>query len=1087
MPDHGTSDVNDLAPERSRTADTRLRSTIGLARADAHLADTQDFDTVESYPQLPDCTVLGVLGRGGMGIVYKARQTALNREVAVKTVLGPINRSPMVLARFFAEAEVMAAVQHPHVAQVFDFGETHAVPYLVLELLPGGSLAQRLHQKKRLPVRDAVELIEKLARGTGAAHEQNIVHRDLKPSNVLFDADGEPKVTDFGLAKRLDSNLTVTDLQMGTPYYMAPEQANGQAKFVSPAADVWALGVMLYECLTGRRPFEGDTPPSVIHQVVNADPPSLRSVMSGSSRDLETIIQKCLAKEPHRRYATGTDLADELRRWLDGQPIHARRTPPPERLVLWARRKPMHALAWVLVPLTLVLGGFGLVAVALWQKAEHAYTNEQQAKADIVRAKEQVAAIARIRQRPLDRKPGWSWETEDDLKAFGKLRPDAEMIADLRTDAVAALTALDFRERPPVTTGHKVGAVAVTADGAQLAVGDFRPFAWVTPIPIRLFDARTGQETRVLMMPSHNVTHPKTGKKTPEVLPHLAYTPDGYGLFAATKSGHLFYWDLTQDTEHPARTWTVGREVADLVVGRDGRTAYTLAKWDGGVFRWDLDRDGPPASYPAEFHCGAIALHPTRDELYAGVADRLFVLDATTLRPLGPPVTLPNGIHRLRFHPAGNWLAVAAAEHVHVVDAATRKVTMSMIDPVLKAAAHRNGIDHLALHPSGGALISLSDAAADHTLKVWDVATGRLAGAAPIPGEGMMSLTLSPDGRTAYVGTAEGTLCFELRGFDRQQHPVRAAGPVRAAAFTTDGRGVAALVARPEEHDQDPLQRVTVSLAHGADAQDYPLAAAYPTRQASKFGLTTHGDRVAVTTECSDVHVWSAARPTAHGTLAVAAAALPRFTPRGDKLWVVRDSVYHECRDAATGKVTDGWSNDLQDQLLGAAGIQAAAAGDSVVVAGSRAGSIVAYAPGSKSPTRYLAAKHGPVTGIALSRDEKLVVAGTYAGKVRTLRLPDRVEEDVIAPHADAVTAVALSDGYLATGSADRSVKLFARTAGGWRQLFALSNLGEAVRSVEFSPDGGRLLYTFANGLGYRVLDLDALHAELAKAGFGWK
>ena len=233
-----------------------------------------------------------------MGVVYRARQETLNRDVAVKMVLGA---APMDLVRFLAEAESAAAVDHPHVVRVYDFGQHDGRPYLAMEYLPGGTLAERL-KAGRLPPRDAADVVAGVARGVAAAHAQGIVHRDLKPGNVLFDAAGTPKVADFGLAKRGGgSNLTHTNAVLGTPAYMAPEQIEEGAKLAGPAADVWALGVILYEAATGARPFDTGDNLATLRKVVEDDPVPPRTLVPAIPRDLETICLKCLAKKPADR------------------------------------------------------------------------------------------------------------------------------------------------------------------------------------------------------------------------------------------------------------------------------------------------------------------------------------------------------------------------------------------------------------------------------------------------------------------------------------------------------------------------------------------------------------------------------------------------------------------------------------------------------------------------------------------------------------------------------------------------------------------------------------------------------------------
>ncbi|MDY3559780.1 serine/threonine protein kinase [Gemmata sp. JC673] len=281
----------------------------------------------------PGYEIVGELGRGGMGVVYKARQVKLNRVVALKMVLAGAHADAREVARFLGEAQAVAAIRHPNVIQVFDSGEADGRPYLAMECLEGGSLAQRLRASGKMPSGAAAELVAKVALGVQAAHDRGIVHRDLKPHNVLLDAPGptaepwgEPKVMDFGLAKRDGAELTRTGSVMGTPAYMSPEQARGETKSIGPAADVYALGVILYECLTGSVPFTGSDPWSVIRQVVSDEPVPAARRAPGVPRELDLICRKCLAKEPAERYASAADLAADLRRYLGGEPLLGPRT-----------------------------------------------------------------------------------------------------------------------------------------------------------------------------------------------------------------------------------------------------------------------------------------------------------------------------------------------------------------------------------------------------------------------------------------------------------------------------------------------------------------------------------------------------------------------------------------------------------------------------------------------------------------------------------------------------------------------------------------------------------------------------------------
>jgi serine/threonine protein kinase len=316
-------------PTAAAQAETLAQTLAAGARTGATGAHPRDVS-------VPGYDIIGELGRGAMGVVYKARQIKLNRIVALKMVLDPQHANPKELSRFMVEAQAVAAIRHPNVVQVYDSGEVDGRPYLAMECVAGGSLVKHLRATGKLAPVAAAELMMKIARGVQAAHESGIVHRDLKPHNVLLDPPppgaapgtwGEPKVTDFGLAKRGGSSeLTQTGAVLGTPAYMAPEQARGESKSVGPAADVYALGIILYECLTGTVPFNGDDVWSVIRQVMSTEPEPIARRAAGVPRDLDLICRKCLEKEAADRYAGAGALADDLRRFLLGEPLCGPRT-----------------------------------------------------------------------------------------------------------------------------------------------------------------------------------------------------------------------------------------------------------------------------------------------------------------------------------------------------------------------------------------------------------------------------------------------------------------------------------------------------------------------------------------------------------------------------------------------------------------------------------------------------------------------------------------------------------------------------------------------------------------------------------------
>jgi tetratricopeptide (TPR) repeat protein len=348
-------------------------------------------------PALPGYEVLGELGRGGMGVVYKARQVALNRVVALKMILPGAQAGPQEVARFRREAEAVAQLRHSHIVQIYEVGEADGRPYLALEFAEGGNLGDRLRGTPQ-PAPVAAALVEALARAVQHAHSRGIVHRDLKPANVLLTASDpvhgvalaggptegghyEPKISDFGLAKLLGAGamgLTQSGDILGTPLYMAPEQAAGKGAAIGPATDLWALGAILYELLTGRPPFQAESALETLFQVRYQDPVSPSQLRPKLPRDLVTICLTCLRKDPRKRYASAEGLAEDLRRFLDGQPIRARAVGRSERVLRWCRRKP--ALAGLLAAVVLALAGGATGVVWQWQRAETKAAEARQAQ-----------------------------------------------------------------------------------------------------------------------------------------------------------------------------------------------------------------------------------------------------------------------------------------------------------------------------------------------------------------------------------------------------------------------------------------------------------------------------------------------------------------------------------------------------------------------------------------------------------------------------------------------------------------------------------------------------------------------------------
>jgi tetratricopeptide (TPR) repeat protein len=432
----------------SAPADSAPRACAGLRRSSASGAGTGR--------RLGAYELLEEIGHGGMGVVYKARQAGLGRVVALKLIRAGEHAGAAELVRFQAEAEAIARLSHPNIVQVYEVGEQDGQPFFSLELVEGGSLDQKLAGKP-WPARPAAQLIETLAGAVQHAHERGVVHRDLKPANVLLASsrrasslacpaeegkqgclpyEAVPKITDFGLAKLLEGGpgLTPTEAILGTPSYMAPEQARGRTKEVGPAADCYALGAILYECLTGRPPFQAESSLDALQQVLSEEPVSPRRLVAGLPRDLEVICLKCLEKDAKKRYGSAAALADDLQRFLASQPIRAR---PPGALYRFGKFAGRHkaAVAGVAsVFLALVVGivGTSVGLARARQEAERARRAEGEAR--------QLLAESFVRTGELAMRRGdWRTALDNFAQALDAGHPDSARLRLLEVRAWCAL------------------------------------------------------------------------------------------------------------------------------------------------------------------------------------------------------------------------------------------------------------------------------------------------------------------------------------------------------------------------------------------------------------------------------------------------------------------------------------------------------------------------------------------------------------------------------------------------------------------------------------------------------------------------
>lgn len=774
-------------------------------------------------PAPPGFEVLAEIGRGSMSVVYKARQIGLDRIVALKVIRASIYADQAVANRFQGEGHATARLQHPNIIQVYEVGEYDGQGYLVLEYAPGGSLERKLAASPQTP-RDAARLIEELAQAMHYAHQHGVIHRDIKPANVVLTEEGTPKITDFGLAKLLehDGGMTRTGELVGTPCYMAPEQAKGAQELVGAATDVYALGTILYEALTGRPPFKGATPMSTLNQVIGQEPLAPGRLQRTTPRDLETICLKCLEKEPAARYSTARELADDLRRFREDRPIRARRLRWHQWAVRWCHREPVKAALLGSLIFVFVAGFVGVTAQ--WRRAEEKARSELAARA-LAQAAEQraedhlyfsqlaqaglewrlnnVAGVETILERCDPKRRGWEWGYLHSQANPGMLHlaPDEAVL---------------------------INSVIFSPDGQRFAFVGFNPVNNLDgPCPVEVWDPSAGRRL-----------HRFTG---PAMTTRLSFSPDGRFLVAGGHRG-AEVWDLItgQSTQSRkgdnAETYTPdGRMLAsgshDGVTFRDAATGKILrvvpASWGQVVFRPGgqvMAVSGPDAVELREVASGReLRRLPHGPTEPAARATRFFPEE-------GPD---------LAFSHDGSVLAVATSPP-RIWDVSTGHALHQL-------SGHTADVRGLAFSPDDQ---TLATAGLDGTIRLWDVSTGRERSIIRGHRGWVRCLAFDPDGRRLLSGgwnSAEVILWDLTRPIEYRTIPHVSAA---AFAFDQDGRRVGLIDSSGRLQLRQPVGGATVCGPRVELTQDWLTPATLAEYSADGSRLAT------ATSTRAEVKVW---------------------------------------------------------------------------------------------------------------------------------------------------------------------------------------------------------------------------------------